>query len=319
MARVAAVHDPALEEERVEGAKVYADLDAMFQEGGVDAVIVAVPSGNHGEIAVRAAQAGKHVLVEKPLEVTLEKIDAVIDAVRKAGVVCGPVSQYRFTKGMQELKRTMESGELGKPVLGDAYLKWYRPQDYYDSGGWRGTWELDGGGALMNQGIHYMDQLLWIMGNVESVQAQTGTLAHERIEVEDVACAVLRFKSGAVGVFEASTAVYPGSPARLEIHGTEGTVILEGERIVYRGIRGEEEFRPEEDAGSSSGSREPMDINLGLVVAQVRDFCDAVLTGREPSITMEDGRRAVATVLAIYKSAKTGKIVRLDEFAGESR
>jgi len=171
----------------------------------------------------------------------------------------------------------------------------------------------------MNQGVHYLDQLLWIMGGVESAQAQTGTLAHERIEVEDVACAVLRFKNGAIGVIQASTAVYPGAPARLEIHGTEGTVILEGEQIVYRGIRGEEEYRAEEDPGSSSGSREAMDINLGLVVAQVRDFCDAVLEGREPSITMEDGRRAVATILAVYESSRTGDIVRLDEFAGESR
>jgi len=272
----------------------------MLKSARIDAVIVAVPSGTHGEVAVKAAKAGKHVLVEKPLEVTLEKIDAIMTAVREAGVVCGPVSQYRFTDGMRELKRTVDSGELGDLVLGDAYLKWYRPQEYYDSGGWR----------------HYIDQLLWVMGEVESVQAQTGTLAHERIEVEDTACIVLRFKNGSIGVIEASTAIYPGSPARLEIHGTRGTMILEGERIVYRGIRDEEEFRAEADSESSSGSRQPMDINLGLVVAQVSDFCEAVLAGREPSITMEDGRRAVALILAAYESAKTGRIVQLDEYAG---
>jgi UDP-N-acetyl-2-amino-2-deoxyglucuronate dehydrogenase len=319
MARVAAICDPALKEERIDGSAVYGDVDQMLKDPIIDAVTVAIPSGRHGEIAIKAAEAGKHILVEKPLEVTLPQIDATMAAVKKAGVRCGKVSQYRFTEGMQALKSAVSKGELGKVVLGDAYIKWYRPQDYYDSGGWRGTRELDGGGALMNQGIHYVDQLLWIMGDVESVQAQTGTLAHERIEVEDVACAVLRFKSGAIGVIEATTSAYPGAPARLEIHGTRGTMVMEGERIVFRGVLGEEEVRATGEAEISSGGRRVEDINMDLVVAQLADFCEAVLYDREPAVTMEEGRLATATVLAIYESSKTGKLIRLDDFARPAR
>jgi predicted dehydrogenase len=177
----------------------YADYTEMLKRDDLDIVCVCTPSGAHLEPAVTAAEAGKHVIVEKPLEITLQRCDEIIQACDEAGVRLCAIFNSRFTEGAQLIKSTIDSGRFGKLTLGDAYIKWYRSQEYYDSGGWRGTWNLDGGGALMNQSIHAIDLLQYYMGPVQSVQAFTGTLAHERIEVEDVAVAALRFENGALG------------------------------------------------------------------------------------------------------------------------
>src|SRR5438067_4765102 len=190
------------------GAEPYAELAAALARPDVDVVCVSVPSGLHAEVGVQVAQAGKHLIVEKPIEITLEAADRLIAACRQRGVKLAVISQHRFDPGMRRLREALEAGRFGRLLLGDAIIKWYRTQQYYDSGAWRGTWELDGGGALMNQGVHSVDLLTWFMGPVVEVRAQMATLAHERIAVEDVCVATLKFASGALGVIEATTAAF---------------------------------------------------------------------------------------------------------------
>ena len=194
-------------------------------------------SGRHADVGIAAARAGKNLLIEKPIDVSLAAADRLIEAAEAAGVTVSVVSQHRFDPGLAELRRLIRAGALGRLLLGQASTKWYRGQDYYDSAGWRGTWAMDGG-ALMNQGIHYADLLAWCMGPVAEVNAVTATQAHA-MEAEDCALAIVRFGSGAVGSITASTAVFPGFAQRLEISGTEGTVIIEDGAIIYRGFRGE--------------------------------------------------------------------------------
>ncbi len=197
------------------------------------------------EPALAVAAAGKHVIVEKPLEVTTERCDQIIDACDKAGVRLVAIFQSRFHESARLMKQAVDEGRFGTITMGDAYVKWYRSQEYYDSGAWRGTWKLDGGGALMNQAIHSVDLLLWLMGPVAEISAMTATLTHERIEVEDVAIANLKFKSGALGVIEATTTAYPGALKRIEIAGSEGSAILEEEDIIQWEFANE---TPEDDA-----------------------------------------------------------------------
>ena len=189
------------------GGQAYTDLDAMLAREDLQIVTVCSPSGAHMEPTLAAARAGKHVIVEKPLDVTLERCDAMIRACEEAGVKLATIFPSRFHRSSQLLKQAVEAGRFGKLTLGDAYVKWFRTQKYYDSGAWRGTWQFDGGGALMNQAIHSVDLLLWLMGDVVEVSAYTTLLAHERIEVEDVAIATLRFKSGALGVIDRKSVV----------------------------------------------------------------------------------------------------------------
>ncbi len=214
------------------GCRAYHELEALLADPAVGVVTVGTPSGAHLEPAVAAARAGKHVIVEKPLEITLRRCDRIIDECQKAGVTLATIFPSRFHDSSRELQRAVQAGRFGRLTLGDAYVKWYRSQAYYDSGAWRGTWQLDGGGALMNQAIHSVDLLAWLMGPVVEVRARTALLAHQRIAVEDVALATVAFANGALGVIEASTAVFPGYLKRIEIHGTEGSAMLEEEDIV---------------------------------------------------------------------------------------
>src|SRR5215472_8205174 len=234
-ARLVAVADTVAERAERRGRELgvphTAGVDALLARPDVDVVCVCAPSGLHAEVGVRAAAAGKHVVVEKPIDVTLEAADRLIAACHDHGVVLTVISQHRFGPAVQRLRGLIDGGRLGRLVAGDAIVKWYRSQEYYDSGDWRGTWSLDGGGSLMNQGVHYTDLLQWMMGPVERVFARTATAVHERIEVEDIAIAVLQFAGGAVGVLQASTAAYPGLPERLEVTGTGGTVVVEAGRL----------------------------------------------------------------------------------------
>ena len=209
-------------------------LGALLARDDVDVVSVCVPSGLHAEVGVQAAAAGKHLVVEKPIDVTLAAADRLIGAARAAGVVMTVISQHRFDPGLIELRRLLDQGALGRLVLGEASTKWYRSQGYYDSAPWRGTWALDGG-SLMNQGIHYVDLLRWSMGPLAEVMAVCTTQTHQ-VEVEDATLAVLKFSSGAVGTIVASTAVFPGFAQRLEISGTRGTVVIEDGEIIRRAI-----------------------------------------------------------------------------------
>ena len=284
------------------------DYQALLNRDDIDIVDILVPSGLHAEIGIAAAKAGKHVIVEKPIDVTLNKADELIAACRANDVKLAVISQYRFMDGMQRMYKVLEKGQLGPLVQGDAYIKWFRPQSYYDSGAWRGTWELDGGGPFMNQGIHFIDLLLSAMGPVRSAYAKTKTHAHD-IEVEDVGIALLEFRNGALGVIEASTSTFPGMPARLEIHGTKGTLIIEGDKLVLLHIEGQEPERATDvDAG---GASDPTDIDVTPFARQFEDILEAIQTGRDPLVSGETARRPLELILAIYESSRVGKEVFL--------
>lgn len=287
----------------------YTNYKEMLEREDIDIVSVCVPSGYHSEIAVAAAEANKHVIVEKPIEVTLEKADRIINACKNKGIKLSVISQHRFDAGVVKLRRALEEGRFGRLILGSAYIKWYRSQEYYDSADWRGTWRLDGGGALINQAIHSIDLLQWIMGSVDSVYANVATLAH-KIEVEDVATALIKFKNGVLGVIEASTAVYPGLPEGLEIHGEKGTVILEGGKVKrWEFVDKKEKLIEEREM--STGASDPGAIDLTAHKAQIKDMIKAIKKDREPAVTGEEGRKVLEIILAIYRSAKTGKVVKL--------
>jgi len=214
------------------GCTAYTDLDKFLADDRLDIVAIATPSGAHLDGALAAAKAKKHVIIEKPLEITKDRCTQIINACKEHNVKLAGIFQSRFFDSSKILKEAIEKGRFGKIVMADAQVKWFRSQAYYDSAAWRGTWALDGGGALMNQSIHAIDLLLWLVGDVSEVFAFADTLSHERIEVEDTAVAVLRFNSGAMGVIEGTTSAYPGFLKRLEILGTKGSAILEEESII---------------------------------------------------------------------------------------
>jgi predicted dehydrogenase len=299
------------------GAQGFDDLDAMLAHPGIDVVCVCTPSGAHMEPAVRAAQAGKHVVVEKPLEVTLPRCDAIINACDQAGTRLCAIFPSRFTKANLALKTAIDTGRFGRLTLGDTYIKWWRTQEYYDSGGWRGTWKLDGGGALMNQSIHNVDLLQWLMGDVLSVTALTATLAHERIEVEDTAVALVQFQNGALGVIEAATSAYPGLLKRTEIHGDRGSARVDQDDITLWEFQ---EKVPSDNeifaamaavSGHKAGASDPRGITHVGHRDQLSDFLQAIDENREPFVDGREGRKAVEIIRAIYRSAKLGQSVAL--------
>ncbi len=320
-AKLAACVDriPAAAERLVEthGGKAYADLDEMLADPEVEVVTICTPSGAHLEPAVVAARAGKHVIVEKPLEITLKRCDKIIAECEKAGVVCSTIFPSRFHASSQEIRTALDQGRFGRMVCGDAYVKWYRSQEYYDSGAWRGTWELDGGGALMNQAIHSVDLLTWFMGPVAEIRAQFGMLTHERIAVEDTAVATLRFENGALGVIEASTAMYPGFLKKIEIHGSQGAAMMEEEDLVkweFAKAKPRDKAIREKMASKVSGgggAADPAAIGHHGHTRQFEDVLKAIKKGSSPLIDGPEGRRSVEVILALYKAAETGKGVSL--------
>ncbi len=299
------------------GGEVYTDLEAMLARDDVHVITICSPSGAHMEPTIAAARAGKHVIVEKPLDVTLERCDAMIRACEEANVKLATIFPSRFHRSSQVLKQAVEAGRFGTLIMGDAYVKWFRTQEYYDSGAWRGTWKFDGGGALMNQAIHSVDLLLWLMGDVAEVSAYTATLAHERIEVEDVATATLLFQNGALGVIEATTAAYPGSLKKIEVAGTRGMAILEEEDIIkweFADATEADKRLREEMLGrtkTGGGAADPAAIGHQAHAALFRSFLDALDSGTPLAIDGREGRRSVELILAIYESAKTGKKIVL--------
>jgi UDP-N-acetyl-2-amino-2-deoxyglucuronate dehydrogenase len=311
-ARLVAVTDvaagPAAAFAAARGCPAEPDLGALLARRDVEVVCVCVPSGLHAAIGVEAAKAGKHLVVEKPIDVSLDAADRLIGAARAAGVALTVISQHRFDPGLVELRRLLDGGALGRLVLGEASTKWYRTQAYYDSAAWRGTWAMDGG-SLMNQGVHYVDLLRWCMGPPAEVTALYSTQAH-RIEVEDTALAVVRFASGAGGTILSSTAAFPGFPQRLEITGTEGTVIVEDGRIVRRALTADADAA-NPAAAAASAAADPAALDVASHAAQLADLLDSVDTGREPSVSGESGRDALEIVLAVYESSRTGRPVTL--------
>ncbi len=295
------------------GGVPHSDFAAFLDHRPMDVVILGSPSGLHAEQGIAAARRGLHVLTEKPIEITVARADALIAAAEESGVKLGVIFQDRTKLHIRRLKSWLERGLLGKILFVDARVNWYRPPKYYASSRWRGTLELDGGGALINQGVHTVDLLLWLMGDVERVQARTATVLH-RIEAEDTALALLEFSNGALGTLHATTAAYPGYPRRVEITGTEGTVVLEHDRIIAANLR--------ETAGASVVSNElaqltasAHDENQSASSATVSDFrghqavladfLEAIREDRAPACDGKEGRRSIGLVEAIYRAARS--------------
>jgi predicted dehydrogenase len=297
--------------------EISTELGPVLARRDVDIVIVTTPSGAHLEPAVAAAEAGKHVVVEKPLEVTLERCDRIIETCDRKRVKLCTIFPSRFGDANRTLKAAVDAGRFGRLTLGETTCKWWRPQSYYDEGGWKGTRALDGGGALMNQAIHNVDLLSWMMGPVTHISGFTATLAHERIEVEDTAVACLRFANGALGVIQATTSVHPGLPKTIAVHGDLGSVVIEQDDVLRWELTPE---TPEDKAikhrfaqktGASGGSSNPAAISHVGHARQLTDFVRAIETGTAPLVDGREGRKAVEIILGIYRSAATGRTVEL--------
>lgn len=291
------------------GGAVYDDLDRFLDHRPLDIVAIGSPSGLHADQAIAAIGRGLHVLSEKPLDVTTAKVDRVIAAAERGGVKVGVFFQDRLKPDIAAMKAMIAGGRLGTPIFAAGHVRWYRPPEYYGASRWRGTWELDGGGALMNQAIHTVDVLQWLFGPVVQVGARTATRLHP-IKVEDTAAAVLEFESGALGIIEATTSSYPGYARRVDVSGSEGTLILEGDRLVATDLRGSEHAKtappepPPENAASATVSDSVPHQRI------FEDFIRAIRANAVPVCDAREARPSVAIIEAIYRSARNGKFER---------
>jgi predicted dehydrogenase len=300
-------------------AAPFTDVEAFLRHRPMEIAAIGTPSGVHADDVEAAARHGLHVLCEKPLDVTTARIDRMLEAVERAGITLGVFFQDRSTPDLMDVKDALVAGRLGRPILADARVKWYRPPEYYAQSLWRGTWALDGGGALMNQGVHTVDLLLWLLGDVRRVYARTLTALHA-IEVEDTAVAVLEFESGAVATLEATTAAWPGYDRRVAITGTLGTVVIEQARVAKWDVRppalvgaagGAAAIRPgpSEPAAAGVAARTHVVADAGAHRRVFEDFVSALDTRRPPRVDGREGRRSVALIEAIYASSRNGQPV----------
>jgi UDP-N-acetyl-2-amino-2-deoxyglucuronate dehydrogenase len=291
------------------GATAYSDYRRVLDRHDIDAVSICVPSGLHAQVALDAISAGKHVLVEKPIALTLADADAMIAAAANAGRTLAVVLQNRYNHPMRQLRQLIDNNEMGRIHLGAACVRWYRPQSYYEDG-WHGTWAMDGG-ALMNQSIHHIDALQWLMGPVQSVTAYTATRAH-RMETEDVAVAILRFANGALASVEGSTLTWPQNlEGSVAIFGEHGSVKIGGtalNRIVMWKVAGQLE---QEAELLTSQVVDPPSVYGYSHREVIHDFARALLDGRTPGTPGAEARKSLELVLAMYESAKSGNEVTL--------
>ena len=298
---------------KVHGCSPYSDLGQFLAHEGMDVVTVASVSGAHLDHVQAAAQAGKHIICEKPLEVTTDRIDQMIRICDEAGVMLAGVFPRRFNPSTEIFKKAIENGRLGKVVLVDVAIKWWRSQEYYDSGAWRGTWDLDGGGALMNQSIHTIDLMLHLVGPVKSVRATCGLEAHQGIEVEDVAVAMVEFVSGARGVIQASTACYSntGLPASIHVCGDKGSIRMCDDKFDLWDLRTTlprdkeilEKFGVD-TVQTGAGAADPKAIDFQWHQRNFEDALGAISTGVSPQVDGREARKAVELIEAVYQSAK---------------
>ncbi len=290
----------------------YDDPGEMLRRDTLDVVCICTPSGMHGEHATLAMRSGCHVVVEKPMEIRREAMDEMLKVQLQQGVKLTVISQHRFDPATRRVHDLVTHKALGKLVLGNVIVPWWRSQAYYDSGNWRGTWELDGGGILMNQSIHSIDLLQWLMGPVASLYAYTSTLVH-KIEVEDVASVTLRFTNGALGVISATTGAYPGLGARIEVYGDKGSAVIDNDRLAQLKLADESEnistSQPEGASGNTGA--DPAALNVESHRLQIADLLRAIREGGAPLVDGHAGYRPVEIILAIYESARTKKEVVL--------
>ena len=285
------------------GAAVYDDLDSFLDHRPMDIVAIGSPSALHAEQGIAAARRGLHVLSEKPLDITIERADKLIAACDAAGVKLGVFFQDRLRPAIVEVKRMLDSGELGKPVMINGRVRWYRPPEYYSGSKWRGTWKLDGGGALMNQAIHTVDLVQWFFGPVARVSSAVATRIHD-IQVEDTAAAVIEFTSGAIGTIEATTSLYPGYPRRLEVTGSEGTVVIEGDDISQRDLRSVAATGGAAAAPRLENVASPVVSDASAHQRVIEDFIRAIRENTVPSTDGREARRSVELVEMIYAAAR---------------
>lgn len=299
------------------GVEWTVDVASFLARPDIQAVTLCTPSGTHMELGCLAAAAGKHVLVEKPIDVTWGKARRLVEECEKRNVRLGVIFQSRFLPSVEWLKRALDGGRLGRILAADAQVKWFRSQQYYEAAPWRGTLALDGGGALINQSIHTIDLLQHLAGPVHSVFGLAERQLHHSIEGEDTAVAVVKFRNGALGVIEGSTSIYPGFSRRLELHGDKGSVLLEGNdiRLWAPMEKGDEEAELAALAGKdqSSGAADPMSLEIGGHQRQMEDFLDAISRNRPPRVDGREGLKALAIVLAIYRSAREKRMVEVEE------
>jgi predicted dehydrogenase len=308
-------------------ARALSDASEALLLPDIDAVAICTPSGQHADLVVAALRAGKHVVVEKPLDISLEAAGRVAAAERDSDRRVTVMSQHRFDPSSRVVHDAVSSGRLGKVTSGSALISWWRSQAYYDSAGWRGTLAQDGGGALMNQGIHTIDLLVWFLGEPVEVFAWTGLLTHERIEVEDTAVATIRFANGALGVIQGTTSAYPGLNARVQVHGDRGSAVIDDDELTYfhaaRGV----ETGPDIGAGSPDNQAasclavEAPPAGPGTAgrkptshTAQYQDFLSCVANSHPPLVTVAEATRTLAVIRAIYESADVGRPILVTGF-----
>ena len=317
-ARVAGVCDASAERAQAAGERWdipwSTDLEAALTWAAVDAAVICTPSGLHAQHALAALRAGKHVLIEKPIALSLADADEIVTAGRARDLVVSTVSQRRFEPVIQEIRRVLASGVLGPVAYVGGTTLDYRPQSYYASGAWRGTRALDGG-ALMNQGIHTVDLVRWLAGPIVRVAGQTATVAKE-IEAEDTAAAAVTFASGALGSLVATTSAYPGVPHDLRIHADRGYIHLRDEAIAGWEVDGVPRPSAPDDPAAEADAATWGTTFVGHA-RQYADVTRAILEHRTPAISGLDGRNTLAVVLAVYESAATGRIIELTETGGE--
>lgn len=290
----------------------YKDYNEMLKDPDIDAVTICLPSGMHSEATIAAAKAGKHVMCEKPMDTTVEKGQAMIEACRENNVKLGIIFQHRFDEPIIYLKKAIEEGKLGKILGGSAKNIFYRSEEYYGNS-WRGTWEFDGGGALINQSIHYIDLLVHILGDAKSVNGKYGNLLHKQIETEDTGIARVEFENGTFGTIEGTTAVYPGLYAQLSIYGEKGAVIIQNDYLMFYHFKDgkwdefEKILNPDKAMALDSGP----EVDRSSHIRQFEDFVEAIIEDKDPAVNGEEGLKSLRLIKAIYKSSDEGKKVYL--------
>lgn len=298
------------EAEKLYSAPVFDNIEKLLSQPKIQLICVCNESGNHGEAIKRAAEAGKHILSEKPLEVTTEKIDEVINSCHKNNVILGCVLQNRCSEDYQIAEKNIREGKLGKLLMGNAHINWYRNNEYYSKNPWRGTKKYDGGAAFMNQGIHTVDLLLNLMGPVKSVFGNMQTMVHD-IEGEDVGIGMLNFDNGAMGTITAGTALYPGYPERVEIYGEKGSILMEGGRITQWNVQGIPSPISKEKNEVKSGASDPMSIGHLNHKIVIQDMINAISENRSPMVDGTEARKAVEVITTLYRSSQEEKLIHL--------
>ncbi len=289
--------------------KAFNTLEEMLASEEIDVICICTPSGTHAPLAIQAANAKKNVVVEKPVAITEKQLSELVSAVEENGVKLAVISQLRFSETVQIVKKAIDEGRLGKLLVCDVFMKYYRSPEYYANSGWRGTWAMDGGGALMNQGIHGIDILTYLAGPVKAISGFCKTLDRE-IEVEDAACLSVEYQNGAIGLIQGTTCVTPGYPRRTEICGTKGTVVIEEDSIVKWDIEGENGSRYISETSVNTSS-DPTAFDLQNHRKQIENLLDSIENDTTPLVDIYEGKKTVEIILGAYEASKTGKKVVL--------